>query len=189
MSHKLQEQKQNLLHCSRQMPRLGLPDFPRRITGDFCPSIHPIPVRPMCRYIIPCMLPSGHKFHTSSEHCWNFNRPKIETNPSLCSASLIWLSTWHCPHLLLSAGLRRCCCRAPGAVDRYLLRVWRSAANPLHAAAAFDWWDRMTDGQTDTGPFYRPCSAYYAHSVNNRVQLSNRRCSASLNFQWRYWVL
>jgi len=28
--------------------------------------------------------------------------------------------------------------RAPGAVDRYLLRVRRSAANPTHAVAAFD---------------------------------------------------
>ena len=37
--------------------------------GRFCPSIHPSPVRPMRRYIIPCMLPSGHKFYTSSEHC------------------------------------------------------------------------------------------------------------------------
>jgi len=75
-----------------------------------------------------------------------------------------------------------CCCRAPGAVGRYLLRVQHSAANPPHAAAAFDWWDRLTDGQTDTGPFYRPCSAYYAHSVKKRVQLSNCQCSASLNF-------
>jgi len=48
---------------------LGLPDFPQWNTGDFCPSIHPSPVRPMCRDIIPCMLPSRHKFHTSSEHC------------------------------------------------------------------------------------------------------------------------
>ena len=48
---------------------LGLPDFPRRNTGDFCPSIHPSPVGPMCRYIIPRMLPSGNKFHTSTEHC------------------------------------------------------------------------------------------------------------------------
>ena len=48
---------------------IGLPDFPRRNMGDFCPSIHPSPVRPMCQYIIPCMLPSGHKFHTSIEHC------------------------------------------------------------------------------------------------------------------------
>jgi len=29
-------------------------------------------------------------------------------------------------------------CLAPGAVDRYLLSVRRSAANPPHAAAAFD---------------------------------------------------
>jgi len=26
-------------------------------------------VHSMCRYIIPCMLLSAHKFHTSSEHC------------------------------------------------------------------------------------------------------------------------
>ena len=45
---------------------LGLPYFPRRNTED---TIHLSPVRPMCRYIIPCILPSGHKFHTSSEHC------------------------------------------------------------------------------------------------------------------------
>ena len=31
---------------------------------------------------------------------------------------------------------------------------------------------RLTDGTdwlTDTGPFYRPCSAYYAHSVKKQV--------------------
>ena len=160
--------------------RLGLPDFTRRNTGDFCPSIHPSPVRPMCRYIIPRMLPSGHKLHTSSECYWNCN--KIDINPSLCSASSTRLSAWHCLHLLLSTvlqpGLQRCCCRAPGAVDQYLLRVRHSAANPPHAAAAFDWWDR----RTDTRPFYRPCSAYYARSVEKRVQLSNCRWSASLNF-------
>ena len=35
------------------------------------------------RYIIPCMLPSGHKLCTSSEYCWNWN--KIEINPSVFS--------------------------------------------------------------------------------------------------------
>jgi len=35
------------------------------------------------------MLPSGHKFHTSSEHWQNFNRPKIENNPSQYSASAV----------------------------------------------------------------------------------------------------
>jgi len=37
----------------------------------------------MCPYIIPRILPSGHKLHTSSEYCWNCN--KIETNPSVFS--------------------------------------------------------------------------------------------------------
>jgi len=53
--------------------------------------------------------------------------------------------------LLLSAVLRpraAALLLLPGAVDRYLLRVRRSAANPPHAAAAFDLWDRLTDGQT-----------------------------------------
>jgi len=43
-----------------------------------------------------------------------------------------------------------------------------------------------TDGRTDTGPFCRLCSAYYAYNVEKRVQLSNRRCSALLNFLRRY---
>jgi len=51
------------------------------------------------------------------------------------------LSTWHGPHLLLSAV-------AP-AIDRYLLSEGRSAANPPHAeAAAVDRWDRQTDRRT-----------------------------------------
>ena len=91
------------------------------------------------------------KLRTSSEYCWNSN--KIESNPCLCSASSTRLPTWHCPHLLLSAVLRprAAALLLPGAVDRYLLRLRRSAANPPHTAAAFDWWDRLTDGQTD-GP-------------------------------------
>jgi len=36
-------------------------------------------------------------------------------------------------------------------------------ANPPHASAAVDRWDRRTDAR----PFHRPCSAYYAGSVNN----------------------
>ena len=47
-----------------------------------------------------------------------------------------------------SPGLRHCCCRAPGTVDQYFLRIRCSAANPPHAAAAFDWWERLTDGRT-----------------------------------------
>jgi len=49
--------------------------------------------------------------------------------------------------LLLNGMLRRRCCRtpAPAAVDRYVLPVGRSAANPPHAAAAVE----QTDGRTD----------------------------------------
>ena len=93
----------------------------------------------------------GHP-ETNSTQAVNTAKILIESNPSLCSASLIQLSTWRCSHLLA-------CC-----------------------------WDWLADGRTDTGPFYRPCSAYCAQSVKKRVQLSNRRCSASLNFLRIYWV-
>jgi len=48
-----------------------------------------------------------------------------------------------------------CCCGADrAAIDRYLLPVWLTAANPPYAAAA-DEWDRQTDGRTDAVPFHR----------------------------------
>ena len=58
---------------------------------------------------------------------WNTNNQN--TNGIPIPASSTQLSTWHCPHLLLSTVLRRCCCWAPAAVDRYLLPAWRSATN------------------------------------------------------------
>jgi len=42
----------------------------------------------------------------------------------------------------------------------------RSAANQPHAAAVVDW----RDGQTDTGPLHRSCTAYYTGSVNDRLR-------------------
>jgi len=45
--------------------------------------------------------------------------------------------------------LHGACCRAPAAIDRYLLPDWRSAANPSAAVAAADRCDRRTDGRTD----------------------------------------
>jgi len=57
--------------------------------------------------------------------------------------------------LLLGTGARRFLLLAPSARH--------SAANPPHAAAAVDRWDR----QTDARPFRRPCSADYAGSVDN----------------------
>ena len=53
------------------------------------------------------------------------------------------LTTWHCPHLLLRAVLRRGAGHA--AIDRYLLPATPTAANPPHSAAAGEW-DRQTDG-------------------------------------------
>jgi len=42
-----------------------------------------------------------------------------------------------------------CCWQPAPAIGRYLLPARRSAANPLHAAAAVDRWDRQTDRHTD----------------------------------------
>ena len=53
--------------------------------------------------------------------------------------------------LLAFAADRRAAVRravAPAAVDRYLLPVGHPAANPPHAAATVDRWDRRTDGRT-----------------------------------------
>ena len=122
--------------------------------------------------------------------------PKIETtgNPSLCSVSLIQLSTWHCPHLLLSAMLRprAAALLLPGARRCRSISFARTALSSKPATCRCcvrlmgqtDW---QTDGHRIV---FRPCSAYYAHthSVKKRVQLSNRRWSALLNFLRRYWV-
>jgi len=54
---------------------------------------------------------------------------------------------------------------AAAAVDRYILLAGPAAANPPHAAAAVDRWDRQTDGRT---PYrYIDSAAYYASSVSN----------------------
>ena len=67
----------------------------------------------------------------------------IETkvNESLFSL-LRRLSTWHCPHLLLSAGA---CCTAPAVVIDIYLPAGRSAANPPATVAAVDRWERWTN--------------------------------------------
>ena len=63
------------------------------------------------------------------------------------------LSTSHCPHLLLSAVLRRRCCWASApAIDRYLLPAGCSAANPLHATAALGQLDRQMDRHLTISP-------------------------------------
>ena len=52
---------------------------------------------------------------------------------------------------------------AAAAIDRYLLLAGPTAAGLLLWARA------GTDRRTDTVPFHRPCSAYYADSANNTV--------------------
>jgi len=70
----------------------------------------------------------------------------------------------------------------------------RSAANPLHAAAAVEWWDRQTDkwtdGRTDIRPLHRPSSACYANSVGDETICPVRFG----HFRWPYdhakhWVI
>ena len=83
-------------------------------------------------------------------------------------AYLRTLKTWHCPHLLLSAVLlpRR---RAAIAIDisnppgrqQQTRRTLLQRTNGTDIRT-----DRQTD-RTDTVPFYRPRSAYYAGSANN----------------------
>ena len=63
-------------------------------------------------------------------------------------ASSSRLSTWHCPHLLLSAVLRRrrCCAPASAAVGRYLLP--HSAQQQTRRTPLMERWDRQTDKPT-----------------------------------------
>ena len=77
------------------------------------------------------------------------------------------LSTWHCPHLLLSAVLRRCCCLTPGASYRSISPVRRALSTCRCCCRTAG----QSDGQTDARPFRRPC---YGGSANNvqEAQLS-----------------
>ena len=105
-------------------------------------------------------------------------------------------STWHYPHLLLSAELRRLCRGTLGAhttrsatqllpaVDPYLLPAQHSSANPPRVAAAVEWRHR----QTDTGAIHVPGSEYCARSVNNLKQAATR-CTALISTAagFHYW--
>jgi len=78
------------------------------------------------------------------------------------------LSTWRCPHLLLTAGA---CSTDPQISIDICYRHRCSAANSPGAVPAVDRWDRQTDGRTP----HRHCSAYYAGSVNKSVLLRRWR--------------
>ena len=61
--------------------------------------------------------------------------------------------------------LQHCAHGAPIAIDRYLLRAGRSLANPPHAAAAVERWDRQTDRRPDG----HSTVTYYAGVVKSTV--------------------
>ena len=58
----------------------------------------------------------------------------------------------------------RCACFT--AIDRYLLPVGQSSANPQLLRSI-----SRTDGRTDARPFHRPCSVHYAASVNKMMMM------------------
>ena len=62
---------------------------------------------------------------------------------------------------------------AAAAIVRHRLPTGRSAANQPHAAAVIDRLDTETDRRTDTRPLRKPCSAYYANSVNKLSCITN----------------
>jgi len=77
-------------------------------------------------------------------------------NGCVCVYSLLHqLSTWHCPHLLPSAGMLAIR-SVLTAISQYLLPTVHSAANPPRTAGAVDLRDRQMDRQTDTRAFRRP---------------------------------
>jgi len=96
------------------------------------------------------------------------------------------------PPLSAFAAERRCCwAPAPATVDRYLMPVRRSVANPPHAGAAVDRWDRKTDGPTDgkrsTVSYTLHGSAHYAGSVNkirHKNLDSNEMRATSITVWW-----
>jgi len=90
--------------------------------------------------------------------------PAVST--SFCSASWTRLSTWHCPHLLLSAVLRR---PAPTAVW-LSINISCRAAFSSKLAVRCRWCGRtmgQTDGQTDGR--LTQSSTYYAGSANRTL--------------------
>ena len=79
---------------------------------------------------------------------WQFQPSEICTGPLLSPTH-----KWDARHTQLLIDI---CCRRQC-----------SAANPPAAFVAVNWQDWPMDGLTDARPLHRPCSAYYAGSVNN----------------------
>jgi len=71
------------------------------------------------------------------------------------------LITWHCPHSPAAAA----------TIDRNILPAGPTTAtcsSGFTRTTVGPCWDRQTDRRTDTVPFHRPRSAYYASSANKR---------------------
>jgi len=75
------------------------------------------------------------------------------------------LSTQRYPHVLLSAGA---CSTAPAANDRHQLQT-QANSSTLGGHRCCCRSMGQTDGRTDDRQLHRPCSVYYAGSVNNSV--------------------
>jgi len=83
-------------------------------------------------------------------------------NKCVFSSYLRTLTTWHCPHSPAAAA----------AIDRYLLPPGPQQQTCNNAFAAVGpCWNRQTERRTDTVPFHRPCSAFYAECANEFAYL------------------
>jgi len=83
-------------------------------------------------------------------------------NPSNCILKQVYVEPLLALNMMLTAPAERCPQRAWGYWSIFL-PAGHSAANLLATIAAVNQWDR----QTDTRLLHRPCSAYYAGSINN----------------------
>ena len=103
-------------------------------------------------------------------------RKKTKVFENVCWKTVVYAYTASQKRLNLasSVGCQRdaiCICWwAPAsAVRRSQLSIERSAANPPYADAAVNRRNRQRDRRTDARPLHKPCSTYYAGSVNNKT--------------------
>jgi len=80
------------------------------------------------------------------------------------------MSTWHCPHLLLSAVLRPTAVAplllvAPGVGRRRSISAARTALLRSNGG---------TDGHRDTLPLHEPFTAYCEDSVKAQMEIANQ---------------
>ena len=102
------------------------------------------------------------------------------------------LTTWHCPHLLLSAVLRRGCCWPPAhrPCSKRSIPPGSRAHSSKPTATACGGLDGLTDGWTDRradGQIHRSC--YNASSANKSVSLSQGRTTRYVSNSTRLTAL